>query len=93
MPTVQINDVRLHYEVTGHGDPLMMVMGLGGSSAAWAPELIAELERSFQTIIYDNRGTGKSDKPDVPYSLEMFAADAIAILDELKLSRVHLFGV
>jgi pimeloyl-ACP methyl ester carboxylesterase len=94
MPTVRVDDdVRLHYEVTGRGDPLLMVMGLGGSSAAWAPELIAELGRSFQTIVYDNRGTGQSDKPDIPYSLEMFAADSIAILDELKLSRVHLFGV
>jgi 3-oxoadipate enol-lactonase len=66
---------------------------LGGSSAGWAPELVAELARSFRTITYDNRGTGLSDKPDEPYSLEMFAADAIAILDHLRISRTHLFGV
>ncbi len=93
MPEVRVDDVRLHYEVDGSGDPLLMVMGLGGSSAGWAPELVVELARSFRTIIYDNRGTGRSDKPDVPYSLEMFAADGIAILDDLKISRAHLFGV
>jgi pimeloyl-ACP methyl ester carboxylesterase len=93
MPEVRVDDVRLHYEVAGSGEPLLMVMGLGGSSAGWAPELVAELARSFRTIIYDNRGTGQSDKPDVPYSLEMFAADAVAILDDLKISRTHLFGV
>lgn len=93
MPQVRVDDVRLHYEVAGRGDPLLMVMGLGGSSAGWAPELVTELARSFRTIIYDNRGTGQSDKPDVPYSLEMFAADAIAILDDLNISRTHLFGV
>jgi 3-oxoadipate enol-lactonase len=93
MPEVRIDDVRLHYEVAGRGDPLLMVMGLGGSSAGWAPALVTELARSFRTIIYDNRGTGQSDKPDVPYSLEMFAADAIAILDDLNISRTHLFGV
>ena len=93
MPEVHVDDVRLHYEVAGSGEPLLMVMGLGGSSAGWAPELVAELARSFRTIIYDNRGTGQSDKPDVPYSLEMFASDAIAILDDLKISRAHLFGV
>ena len=93
MPEVRVGDVRLHYEVTGGGDPLLMVMGLGGSSAGWAPALVTELARAFRTIIYDNRGTGQSDKPDVPYTLEMFAADAVAILDDLKLSRVHLFGV
>src|SRR5215469_12541529 len=93
MPEVRVGDVRLHYEVTGSGEPLMMVMGLGGSSAGWAPELINQLARSFRTITYDNRGTGQSDKPDVPYSLEMFAADSISILDDLNIRRTHLFGV
>jgi len=93
MAEVRVGDVRLHFDVSGSGDPLLMVMGLGGSSAGWAPQLVAELARSFRTITYDNRGTGQSDKPDVSYSLEMFAADAVAILDELKLRRVHLFGV
>jgi 3-oxoadipate enol-lactonase len=93
MPDVRVGDVRLHYEVAGSGDPLLMVMGMGGSSAGWAPELVATLSRSFRTIIYDNRGTGQSDKPDLPYSLEMFAGDAIAILDDLNISRTHLFGV
>jgi len=93
MAEVRVGEVRLHYEVAGSGEPLLMVMGLGGSSAGWAPELIAELARSFRTIIYDNRGTGQSDKPDAPYSLEMFAADAIAILDDLQVKRTHLCGV
>lgn len=93
MAEVRVGDVRLHYEVTGTGDPLLMVMGLGASSASWPPELLSELARSFQVIVYDNRGTGLSDKPDVPYSLEMFASDAVAIIDDLKLPRVHLLGV
>jgi pimeloyl-ACP methyl ester carboxylesterase len=66
MAEVRVDDVRLHYEVTGTGDPMLMVMGLGASSANWAPELLSELARSFQIIVYDNRGTGQSDKPDVP---------------------------
>ena len=93
MAELRVGDVRLHYETTGSGDPLLMVMGLGASSASWAPQLLSELACSFAVIIYDNRGTGKSDKPDVPYSLELFAADAMAILDDLKLPRVHLLGV
>ena len=93
MPRVHVDDVNLSYETRGGGDPLLMVMGLGGSSAEWSPTLVDELSRSFRTIIYDNRGTGLSDKPDVPYSLEMFAADAIAILDALKIDRAHVFGV
>src|SRR6516162_10244191 len=93
MPEIRLNDVTLHYDVNGSGDPLLMVMGLGSSSATWSPELIAQLARTFRVVSFDNRGTGRSDKPDIPYSLEMFAADAVAVLDELKLPRVHLFGV
>ena len=55
MAEVRVGDVRLHYEATGTGDPLLMVMGLGAGSASWAPELLSELARSFQTIVYDNR--------------------------------------
>ena len=47
----------------------------------------------FRTIMYDNRGTGRSDKPAIKYSLEMFAGDAIALLDALKIERAHVFGV
>ena len=94
MPQVRSGDVNLHYDLYGtSGDPLLMVMGLGGSSAGWDPALISELSRSFRTIVYDNRGTGQSDKPDVPYSLEIFASDAINLIDSLKLDRVHVFGV
>ncbi|HVN91650.1 MAG TPA: alpha/beta fold hydrolase [Candidatus Binataceae bacterium] len=93
MPEIRVNDVKLHYDVQGSGDPLLMVMGLGSSSATWHPELIGGLARHFRVITYDNRGTGLSDKPDIPYSLEMFAADAIGLLDHLKLDRVHVFGV
>src|SRR5258708_26432054 len=68
-------------------------MGLGSSSAKWSRALVAKLSRRFQTIVYDNRGTGQSDKPSIPYSLTMFASDAIALLDALKIERSHVFGV
>jgi pimeloyl-ACP methyl ester carboxylesterase len=93
MAQVQAGDVKLYYEVQGSGEPLLMIMGLGSSSATWSPTLVGELSRRFQTIVYDNRGTGQSDKPAIPYSLEMFAGDAIALLDALKIERCHVFGV
>jgi 3-oxoadipate enol-lactonase len=93
MPTAKVDGVSLRYEIHGRGDPILMVMGLGASSASWDPELIAELARTFQVVTYDNRGTGLSDKPDMPYSLAMFASDAAALIDAIGLKRVHLFGV
>jgi pimeloyl-ACP methyl ester carboxylesterase len=68
-------------------------MGLGASSAAWDPELVQDLAKFFRVITFDNRGTGKSDKPNQPYSIEMFADDAAAVLAGLKVPRAHIFGV
>jgi pimeloyl-ACP methyl ester carboxylesterase len=59
MGQVQAGDVKLYYEVEGSCEPLLMIMGLGSSSATWSPVLVAELSRHFQTIVYDNRGTGQ----------------------------------
>jgi pimeloyl-ACP methyl ester carboxylesterase len=92
MPHATVNGLSLHYAIEGAGDPLLMVMGLGASSASWDPQLIAELARTFRVITFDNRGTGLSDKPAMPYSLEMFAGDAVGLIDALGCDRVHLFG-
>ena len=93
MPRIQVGDVNLNYDIAGRGEPLLMIMGLGASSAVWDPELIAELARTFRVITFDNRGTGQSDKPDAPYSIEMFADDAAGVLDKLDVPRAHIFGV
>ncbi len=93
MPKAKIRDINLNYDVRGEGDPLLMIMGLGASSAAWDPDLVADLARTFRAITFDNRGTGLSDKPDAPYSMEMFADDAAGVLDHLGIARAHVFGV
>jgi pimeloyl-ACP methyl ester carboxylesterase len=93
MPKIQVGEVNLNYDVAGKGEPILMIMGLGASSALWAPELVAELARTFRVITFDNRGTGQSDKPDAPYSIEMFADDAAGLLGKLEVARAHIFGV
>jgi pimeloyl-ACP methyl ester carboxylesterase len=93
MPGAQIRDVNLHYDDRGSGDPLLMIMGLGASSAAWDPGLIDQLAKSFRVITFDNRGTGQSDKPDIPYSIEMFADDAAGVLEHLLIPTAHILGV
>ncbi|HYB91433.1 MAG TPA: alpha/beta fold hydrolase [Candidatus Binataceae bacterium] len=93
MPQAKVGNVNLHYDVYGKGDPLLAIMGLGASSAAWDPDLIEELARSLRVITFDNRGTGLSDKPDEPYSIAMFADDAAGVLDAAGIKRAHIFGV
>jgi pimeloyl-ACP methyl ester carboxylesterase len=93
MPYAHLNGINLHYDVHGRGQPLLLINGLGQPSIAWEPAFINDLAQTYQVITYDNRGTGLSDKPDEPYSIAMFAEDAIALLDLLKVPRAHLFGV
>ncbi len=93
MPQARIRDVNLHYDVYGRGDPLLMIMGLGASSIAWDPALVEQLAKSFRVITFDNRGTGQSDKPDIAYTIEMFAHDTAGLLEHLEIPTAHIFGV
>jgi pimeloyl-ACP methyl ester carboxylesterase len=93
VPKLKVNGINIHYDVYGAGEPLLMIMGLGASSAMWDPDVVQELANSFRTITFDNRGTGQSDKPDEPYSIEMFADDAAGVLEGLNIPRAHIFGV
>ena len=93
MAYAHINGIRLHYETESHGPPLLLVAGLGQPAIAWDPSLIQQMAKQYQVITYDNRGTGLSDKPDNPYSISLFASDAVSLLDILKVPRAHIFGV
>jgi pimeloyl-ACP methyl ester carboxylesterase len=66
MPTVSINDVRLYYEILGEGEPLTLILGLGTDISEWG-DVIRWLAERYRVIAFDNRGAGRSDKPDVPY--------------------------
>jgi len=93
MPVARINDLNIHYEVQGLGEPLLLIMGYRGSGYMWGDELLAPLARYFQVITFDNRGTGDSDKPNSVYTLPMMAGDAAGLLRHLGISRAHVFGV
>lgn len=91
MAKVQVNGVELYYEIHGSGEPLILIEGLGYATWQWFRQ-IDQLAASYQTIIFDNRGVGDSDKPDVPYSIDLLADDAAALLKSLGLSKVHVLG-
>jgi 3-oxoadipate enol-lactonase len=84
-------DVRITYEVTGAGEPLLFVHGLGYDRLGWGP-LPHRLAEDFQVLLFDNRGVGESDVPEGPYSVPQLAGDAIAVLDAAGIERAHVFG-
>ena len=83
--------VSLHAECGGTGPTLLLVQGLGYATWAWSRQLPALRER-FRAIAFDNRGAGRSDKPDVPYSIEGLADDALAVIEQAGDGCAHVAG-
>ena len=94
MPFAAANGVRLYYEWHGAegGTPVVLVMGLGGDATAW-PFQLAALAPRHRVLVFDNRGAGRSDAPDVPYTTRGMAGDLLALLDALGVERAHLLGL
>jgi pimeloyl-ACP methyl ester carboxylesterase len=92
VPTAKVGDVNIYYEVHGKGQALVLVMGLGGSSAWWFRQVPA-FSQQYRVVAFDNRGTGRSDKPDAPYTMEMMAADVDGLLENIGIKVAHIFGV
>jgi len=67
-------------------------MGLGGRAVDWGESFPRALAEHYRVILFDNRGTGASSKPDQVWTLEDMASDALCVLDALGLSRAHVVG-
>ncbi|PFP29709.1 alpha/beta hydrolase [Bacillus sp. AFS073361] len=92
MPIATGNGINLYYEVHGEGEPLLLIMGLSLNSKSWFRTLPA-LSEHFKVIIFDNRGTGLSGKPNSPYSIEQMAEDAKCVLDAAGVETAHVYGI
>lgn len=92
MATANVGEVELYYEEHGSGDPLLLVMGLAADSQAWMFQ-VPELSKHFRTVVFDNRGVGRSSKPAGPYTTAAMADDAVGVLDALGIERAHVLGV
>jgi pimeloyl-ACP methyl ester carboxylesterase len=90
--TVEVNDISLYYEMHGSGAPLVLIAGLGYASWLWWKQVPA-LSRHFTVITLDNRGVGQSDKPDIPYSIPLYASDTVGLLSALGIEQAAIFGV
>ncbi|MFL2770550.1 MAG: alpha/beta fold hydrolase [Rhodospirillaceae bacterium] len=91
MGMISIGDAELNVDVTGEGDPLLMVSGLGGRAAFWSHQVSAFSEH-FQVITHDHRGTGASTKSNIKYSVAQMSEDVIRLLDALSIPTVTVLG-
>lgn len=92
MPKMTVQDIDLYYEVSGQGQPLLFIHGLGSSTRDWERQA-AFFSRHYQVIIFDLRGHGKSDKPPGPYSVQLFASDTARLIGSLGIGNTHVVGL
>ena len=91
MPKANLGDVEIYYESHGEGEPVLLVPGLGGVGAYWAPNLPA-FSAKYRTIVHDHRGTGQSSASKIQYSVDQMSDDLLRLMDHLKIERAHLVG-
>src|SRR5579862_784079 len=82
----------LHWDRSGSGPPVLLIMGLGLSGGAWW-RTVPVLAAGHQVITFDNRGVGRSRALFHAYSTEVMADDAVSVLDAAGVERAHVYGV
>ncbi|RPE41530.1 pimeloyl-ACP methyl ester carboxylesterase [Streptomyces sp. Ag109_O5-1] len=93
MPYVSANGIRLAYERTGEGDPVLFIMGSGAGGRAWTTHQTPAVNKAgYQSIIFDNRGIAPSDVPAGRYSLADMVADTVGLIEALDLGPCHVVG-
>jgi pimeloyl-ACP methyl ester carboxylesterase len=95
MPTLTTDDgVRLHYEDTGSGTPIIFVHEFGGDLRSWEPQ-VRYFSRMYRCVAYNARGYPPSEVPEDwnRYSQERARDDIRAVLDGLRLDRAHIVGL
>lgn len=91
MPIMKVGDINMYYEILGEGEPLLILQGMGVEITS-AYGVINEFAKNYKVIAVDNRGVGRTDMPDSPYSIEMMAEDTVGLLDEIGIEKAHFLG-
>ena len=92
MRYADVNGIKIAYGVRGSGPPLVLIMGYRLSSLAWPLDFIEALAERFTVVLFDNRGTGTSDKPTFGYEISNMAKDVGGLLDHLEIARANVLG-
>lgn len=92
MPHTRLNGLNLYYERAGAGPRLLFISGTGGDLRVTPNVFASPLAKAFDLVAYDQRGLGRTDKPDAPYSMADYADDAAALMDHLGWDEALVMG-
>jgi len=88
---IDVNDIKIYYEVYGEGEPLLLMHGGGGSIQDFVYQ-IPELSKHFKVIAVDSRAQGRTTDSDKEITYTLMASDMAALIDKLKLGSVYVLG-
>jgi pimeloyl-ACP methyl ester carboxylesterase len=83
MPSAEVGETQLYYERSGAGGPLLLIQGMSATHLAWGRPFLEQLERSFECIVFDHRGMGRSGRAELPFGL----------LDALGVEQADVVGI
>ncbi len=89
---VMAGSYRVHYFVGGHGKPLLLIHGLGSRSEDWTPEMVAYVKNGFRVYAIDLLGCGRTDHPDIAYTMRQQADLIHRFLDAVHVHKTDLIG-
>ncbi|MCG8590633.1 MAG: alpha/beta hydrolase [Proteobacteria bacterium] len=97
MSTVEVQGREVYYERHAEAGaegrtPLVLVMGIGGSCRGWLPLQVPAFRRSRPTVVFDNRGVGRSRDTGEAFSTADLGADLVGLLDALELEQADVLG-
>ena len=93
METVRVGDIDVCFEVHGSGPRVLLISGTGGDLRADPTRATHPLARAHEVLMYDQRGLGRTSKPDERYTMAQYADDAAGLMRELGWDRAHVVGI
>ncbi len=93
MSFAEIGGLAFYHERMGSGAPLLFIGGTGGDLRRPETRYYGPLAHSFDLVTYDQRGMGRSAKPDASYSMADYADDAAGIISAVGWDKAHVIGV
>ncbi|MCL1978888.1 MAG: alpha/beta hydrolase [Methanomassiliicoccaceae archaeon] len=91
MPKETIGQLKMNYEISGNGEPVILITGLSGDVSFWYG-MVPLLSDRFKVITFDNRNSGLTECPDEPFDMGTLADDVVSLLDRLEITKAHVLG-
>lgn len=92
MPTVVINQLKMHYQQQGKGPDVILIHGITGNLSIWFLRILPILTKQYRVTVYDLRGHGYSDRPPSGYTSDEMVEDLKGLVDHLKIKKALLVG-